>query len=253
MDDLLTTKELLELLRVDRTTVYRMLRSGRLTGIKLGGQWRFARSEVNSLLAGATSAVGAESSGRTVSPVALPLHCIQHIQSIFAEVAGVGAVTVAPTGEPLTEMRYSCRFCNLILSSPSGRRACIASWNRLAEQSERRPRMVTCHAGLQYARARIEVTGHLEAMFIAGQYYTEAPDLDAEAARVQHLADTHGLDSAALAEAATELTVLDDHKQARIGDWLQNVAHTFEEIGRERAELIGRLRQIAEMSTLEPA
>lgn len=46
MDDLLTTRQLQDLLRVDRITIYRMLNDGRLRGFKVGGQWRFSPREV---------------------------------------------------------------------------------------------------------------------------------------------------------------------------------------------------------------
>ena len=253
MDDLLTTKELQELLKVDRTTVYRMLKDGRLAGIKIGEQWRFLRKEVTGLLAGSPSEPAASASGRMPPATALPVHCIQHIQNVVAEVAGVSLVTVAASGEPLSEMSNSSRFCRLIQSCGSGRRACMASWAKLAEQPERSPQFATCHAGLQYARSRIELDGRLEAMFVAGQFYTAPPAAPEETQRIQHLAATHGLDAQALAEAVRDIPVLDDHKQARISGWLQSVAHTIEEIGQERAELMGRLRRISEMSSLEPA
>jgi excisionase family DNA binding protein len=254
MDDLLTTKELQELLKVDRTTVYRMLKDGRLTGIKIGEQWRFSRAEVNGLLASSPppAALTPASPGPRPGDV-LPLHCVQRIQNVFADIAGTGAITTDATGQPLTEMSNSCRFCNLILASEPGRQACIASWSKLVEQSKREPQFATCHAGLQYARARIELNGRLEAMLITGQFYTEAPTPNEEAARIQHLAEQYKLDPETLAEAAQEIQVLDEHKRARIGEWLQSVAHTFEEIGGERAELMGRLHRIAEMSTLQPA
>ncbi|MCA9936705.1 MAG: helix-turn-helix domain-containing protein [Anaerolineales bacterium] len=55
MDDLLTTKQVQDLLQVDRTTVYRMLKDGRITGVKVGQQWRFHRQEVENLLGISTS------------------------------------------------------------------------------------------------------------------------------------------------------------------------------------------------------
>jgi len=251
MNDLLTTKQLQDLLKIDRTTVYRMLKDGRLAGVKVGNQWRFPRADVEAQLMG-DSFTGAEVTPQTDSPVfsteVIPLNCIQSIQNMFAEMAGVGSVTTAPDGEPLTEISNCCHFCNLILSSESGRQACIASWRKLAKQSEYRPNFVNCHAGLQYARARIEMNGQLEAMIIAGQFYAQPPDTGEEEARVQHLANKHGLDAQELAEAVQNLPVLDQHKQARIGTWLESVAHTFEEIGHERADMMNRLRNIAEMS-----
>jgi hypothetical protein len=64
------------------------------------------------------------------------------------------------------------------------------------------------------------------------------------------LAQAYNIDSAALATAATSIRVLDKRKQVQISDWLQRVAHTFEEIGTERAELMNRLKHIAKMTAI---
>ncbi len=251
MDDFLTSKELQELLKIDRTTVYRMLKDGRLTGVKIGDQWRFSRKEVTGLLTGAAPAEPFESSPAPVLS-ALPLQCVQYIQDVFADVAEVGSVTVTPAGEPLSEVSCCSRFCNLILASESGRRACVASWGQWVEEAGPQPGFATCHAGLHCTHARIQVEGRLEALLVAEQFYTTAPDPTEEEIRVRKLAATHNLDPAALAEAIRDIPVLDERKQARIHDWLQSVARTFEHIGRERAELMGRLRHIAALSTIQP-
>ncbi len=49
MNELLTTKQIQDLLQVDRITVYRMLNDGRLKGVKIGNQWRFPQSEIDRL------------------------------------------------------------------------------------------------------------------------------------------------------------------------------------------------------------
>ena len=50
MDNLLTTKQLMELLHLDRTTIYRMLNDRRLPAVRVGGQWRFSRQAVDNWL-----------------------------------------------------------------------------------------------------------------------------------------------------------------------------------------------------------
>ena len=50
MAELLTTKQLEDLLKIDRITVYRMLNDGRLKGVKIGNQWRFPQNEIDRLL-----------------------------------------------------------------------------------------------------------------------------------------------------------------------------------------------------------
>ena len=111
MDPLLSAKQVQELLHVDRTTIYRMLKDGRLTGVKVGQQWRFYAREVNEMLTGLAPM------GEKDAPVSvdiLPLHCMQPMQDVFAEIAEVGAVTTNKEGQPLTRFSNTCDFCKLI-------------------------------------------------------------------------------------------------------------------------------------------
>ena len=253
MEELLTSKQVQEILHVDRTTIYRMLDDGRLSGVKVGNHWRFSRQELQSLLTGARpmESVSASDDECYDAPTTiLPLHCIQPIQNVFAEVANVASVTTAPNGEPLTKISNSCQFCNLILAKESGRRACIASWRRLSEQSETQPKFVTCHAGLQYARARIEIGGSLTAMQIVGQFFASDHDREAALKRNRATAEAHDINVESLTQAALDIPILDERKRTLLSIWLKSVAHTFEQIGAERAELLSRLQRISEMSTL---
>ena len=90
MTDLLTTRQVQDLLKVDRITVYRMLQDGRLKGIKIGQQWRFPRAEVERFL-GVSPAATAQPA---ISDPAFPTHCVQTIQDLFAEEPS------APAAEP---------------------------------------------------------------------------------------------------------------------------------------------------------
>ena len=60
MDELLTTRQVQSILQVDRTTIYRMLKDGRLRGVKVGQQWRFHDTDVRALLSGETNGVRPE-------------------------------------------------------------------------------------------------------------------------------------------------------------------------------------------------
>ena len=46
---ILTLKELADYLRVNERTILRMLNTGQLKGTKIGGQWRFNSSQIDSL------------------------------------------------------------------------------------------------------------------------------------------------------------------------------------------------------------
>ncbi len=249
MEALLSAKQVQELLNVDRTTIYRMLKDGRLTGVKVGEQWRFSSREVEDLLSlGVSHAAGAA----PASVSALPLHCVKPIQDVFAEVAEVVSVTTDKDGNPLTRISNLCDFCKLILGSEAGRQACIDSWRRLAEQKNSAPEFTTCHAGLQYTRARIEVGGELIAILVAGQFYVQKPDPNDEKERLLALAGKYDIDEGLLKQAAERISVLDEQKILQLSGWLERVAYTFEQISSERADLMSRLRRIAEMSIINP-
>jgi excisionase family DNA binding protein len=255
MDELLKVKEVQDLLKVDRLTVYRMLKDGRLSGRKIGHQWRFRQADVNHLLSVAPTPRPAYSDpSRAQASEALPLHCVQLIQGVFADIAEIGAITVTPSGEPLTEMSNSCTFCNLIQSNKKGMTGCMASWRRLSERDEAGSgsQFATCHAGLNYAGAPIALNGEVVALIVAGQCYADPPDAQEEAERISRLAREYDLDPAALADAARELRRLDERTRTQLSGWLKSVAHTFRDIGNERTQLMGRLRTIAAMSMIDP-
>jgi excisionase family DNA binding protein len=245
---LLTAKQVQELLKVDRTTIYRMLKDGRLNGVKVGQQWRFYASAVDDLL------TGVKRLGESNIPVLadiLPLHCVQPVQDVFAEIAQVGAVTADKDGQPLTKISNSCGFCKLILGSDEGRQACIESWRHLANQKDAAPEFTSCHAGLQYARARIEVRGELIAILVAGQFYVHPPEPEEQEQRLRALSEKYHIDIDLLTQAARQISVLDTRHVPQISGWLERVAQTFEQISAERADLMSRLKQISAMSVFE--
>ena len=245
MSKFLTAKEIQELLNVDRTTIYRMLKDGRLTGVKVGQQWRFPAADVNALISGKG---GREEISTDDFFDALPLHCMQPIQDVFAEIANLGSVVTDKEGIPLTRISNSCDFCKLILGSTQGRQSCFASWKKVAEDSGESPEFFSCHAGLQYARGRIVVEGEVVASLVSGQFYAETPDAEEERERVRGLAEKYDINPDLLEQAARDIRVCE--KQGQLGSWLQRTADTFGEISAERAGLMSRLKQISEMSVV---
>ena len=248
MESLLSAKQVQELLNVDRTTIYRMLKDGRLTGVKVGQHWRFSSREVNDLLSSGKTRIPANE--LSVSESVLPISCMQPVQDVFAEIANVGSVTSDENGNPLTRISNPCDFCKLILGSSEGRQSCIASWRKLVGQEDSMPEFTDCHAGLQYARARIEVGGELAAILVAGQFYVASPDGKEEVERLHILSQKYRIEEYLLVQAAKRIPILDDRKIPQISGWLERVARTFEQIASERANLMGRLRHIAEMSVI---
>lgn len=244
METLLTLKQVQEILQVDRTTIHRMLKDGRLVGVKVGGQWRFAPQSIEALTRG--TARDSDDDGEWGEDV-IPLFCVQRIQDVFAEISGVGAVVTDLSGQPLTQMSNLCEFCQLMQSSPSGKQACQASWQQIGLAQPGPARFWKCHAGLEYARAVIELDGKPIAALVSGQFHSEPPTDEFERA-LADLAQQHNLPLDKLKTAAQSIKVLDKTYESQIETWLEKIARTFSDVSSERARLLGRLRQIAEIT-----
>ncbi len=255
MDDLLTTKQLMELLHLDRTTIYRMLNDGRLPGVRVGGQWRFSRQTIDGWLsdqkpstADAKGPAETASSGPRPDVEVLPLYCLHPIQEVFALTSQTGAVTTDLNGNPLTPFSNPCAFCSLIRSTDQGRANCQASWRKLADKSQVQPRLEKCHAGLTYARGRVVVQDTFIAMFFVGQFTVDdAADVQGPA-NLSRVARACRVEEKALGEAAKDLRILPRARAEQLLGLLQMVADTYSHIGQERLDLLNRLKQVAEIA-----
>lgn len=253
MDDLLTTKQLQEMLQVDRITIYRMLNDGRLRGFKVGGQWRFSRSEIEAWLHQQQSSLDSTDMppppGGSITPTlqALPLSCVEAIQGVCAEALDIAAVTIDLDGTPLTGISNSCEFCNLILSTAEGRRRCAEAWKRLDGSQ-----VHACHAGLLCISTPIEIGGQRLAITAACQFSTRSPGAvgSAQQFALSTLAADLGLTTSDLQAAAGGVRIVPESHLSRIVRLVLRVADTFSEIGQERLNLLSRLQHIAEMSKL---
>jgi len=248
--EFLTTKQLQVLLQIDRITVYRMLNDGRLKGVKIGNHWRFPRNEINRLLGSESEREETEEIENTLAD--FPSDCVQKVQEIYAGIIGIGAVSVTLKGEALTDPTFSNPFCKLMLSNPSSRQACQASWRKIALRTTGQPSFQVCHAGLSYARSQIGFNDKPAAWMISGQFYINPEDREKEQERLEQLAVKHDLPLPKLVEAASKIPVLNKSQQSQVQEWTPKVAATIQSILCERADLVGRLERIAELSTIQP-
>jgi excisionase family DNA binding protein len=248
MEDLLTTRQLQDLLKVDRITIYRMLSDGRLKGIKMGTQWRFPAGEVEKVM---TRGIYPEApEPPSVSPGDFPTHCVQAIQDVFAEIGQVASIAFDPGGQPLTEMSQPCAFCKLVQADPGCRAACQNSWKEIASQAAdvRGQSVYTCHAGLNYTAAPITVNGQAIGFLVAGQFYAHAPELTDHNRRMRGLAQAYNIPVQTLSQVASQVPVLEEPKLSQVMKWPGQVALTIASILLERASMLDRLRRIAEIS-----
>jgi excisionase family DNA binding protein len=249
MDDLLTTRQVQDTLKVDRITIYRMLQDGRIKGVKVGQQWRFARQEIERILSGEP----ADEALAQPSDSIFPTHCVQTIQDLFSDVSQASALVIAAEGEPVTQTSHPCAFCQLIQSSPSGREACRASWREFARNGRNGSSYFTCHAGLQYVSAPIYDKDRKDQQvgaFLAGQFYWQPPDAREETERVRRLATMYNLPQETLRQEAAAIPTVPAEQHSRLEGWPFAAARAVQSILHERLCFVERLQKIATLTQL---
>ena len=158
MTDLLTTKELQEILNIDRTTIYRMAESGRVPAVKVGNQWRFPKQQIETWLQRQSVAnlpVGEPSAAGNGDGLQLfPLECVQLIQDSFADALSVMILVTDLNGVPVTKPSNPCGLYTVAESSPVARQRCLDLWVRLANEPtfRRIDRVGVVQAGLELVR-----------------------------------------------------------------------------------------------------
>jgi ligand-binding sensor protein len=177
-----------------------------------------------------------------------PVHCVQTIQDLFSDVGQLGALVVDSGGSQVTQVSHPCKFCQLMLSSPSGREACRASWLRHTRSGS--TTYSTCHAGLEYIGAPIQDKGELLGWFMTGQFYWQSPDPWEQAARVKKLAGQHDIPLENLRQAAEAVPVVDPTRRGQLESWPFSAARAIQSILRERTGFMDRLQQIANLTQI---
>jgi excisionase family DNA binding protein len=256
MADLLTTAQVQALLHVDRTTIYRMVESGRLPAIRVGKQWRFSRSEIERWLASAASPSSAPTQNLAASATngaslreLLPITCAQSIQDAFADILGVMLVITDMQGQPVTEISNPCGFFAALMRGPDAIVQCIRTWQGLAVIPSMEPRFSPSEMGLLCARGLIRTGRELQGMVVIGGIAPEVWPAGPE--QIAALAATFGLNPDYVEANAEAVYRLDKAAQEKVLRSIQRIADIFSHIAEDRNALGSRLQAIASLTSLQ--
>lgn len=254
MTDLLTTKQVQDLLRVDRTTIYRMVENGRLPAIRVGKQWRFARPEIERWLAASRVApVEAPHAQPAASPVeagngadndlrsALPVMCAQLIQDVFAEMLGVMVVVTDMQGRPITQVSNPCGFfAALAEKNPRVLAQCVHTWQQLAGDPSLAPKFSRSEMDLLCARGLIRSGTELKGMVVIGGIAPETWPPSHE--RLAAMAKAFGVTLDDLQANLDAVYRLDRTAQARALQYVQRIADIFSHMIEDRSQALSRVK-----------
>ncbi|MFN2123163.1 MAG: PocR ligand-binding domain-containing protein [Candidatus Promineifilaceae bacterium] len=261
MNNMLTAKDVQELLQVDRSTVYRMAEDGRLPAVKVGKQWRFPADQLQHSLGSQVNVLLRipEMSKEGPQPVRetsrtkdlakmLPIDCVQLIQDSHADLLGVMLVTTDLEGNPVTRPSNPCGLFAEISAEPQAIQRCISSWNDLGRLLNIEPEFHKSHLGLLCARGLIRVGSELIGMVVAGCIApADWPPSDEE---LHSIALEMKVDRGVLASRLDQVYGLDLDGQVRVLSTVQTVANIFAHILQERLTLLDRLDSIANLARL---
>ncbi len=132
---LLTTRDVQDLLQLDRVTIYKMVKEGQLPALRMGGQWRFSAGAIAAWLqkrdtearAPAPREAPAEAATVRLSDL-ISIETLQSIQDQFAHLLGVASFTIDLDGNPYLPCSRCSAFCQLVHTSETGMAGCRATW-----------------------------------------------------------------------------------------------------------------------------
>ena len=246
MTDLLTTRQVQDILKVDRITIYRMLQDGRLKGVKVGSQWRFPQGEVERILNGKGSQRRIE---RTVDP-GIPTHCVQTIQNLLSGISGMCALVLDTNGDPITEYSAQPGLSRQILGTSAGWKAYQEAWHNFAANATDQVSKFTCPLGLSAVAAPIHERDTLVGWFLVGQVFLTAEDRLRAEERAAELAGRFGLNPTALVENIRAMAVLTEDRWDLVESWAIQAAQAVDSILLERTGYKLRLQQIADLTQM---
>lgn len=253
MTEFLTTRQLQDILRVDRTTIYRMAEDGRIPAVKVGSQWRFSRRSIEAWLKTQSGVVAtpvetAPTSQNVTLQQLLPAECVQKIQDAFASLLGVMMVMTDLQGNPITQVSNPCGLYILAETSSIARQQCQKDWSRLANHPSMAPTLVHGHLGLDYARGLVRVGSEIKAMLVAaGIAPQQWPPQEREIARIAELLD---VPEARVLAHIDEVFRLSPTETQQVLNYVQRVADIMAHIMNERNQLFTKLANIAELTRI---
>jgi excisionase family DNA binding protein len=249
---MLTTKDLQQLLHVDRSTIYRMAESGQLPAMKVGRQWRFPADRINRWLEDRNMRPAADlpspdltANGGSLNGL-LPAEYITSIGDLFGEMLGVMVVVTDMNGEPMAPPSNQCGLFEFVNEQPGAVHQCVAGWRELAHDLDMVPRFAPSHLGLLCARSYLRVGSELRGIILVGGIApANWPPTEAE---VEQIAAEFEVDADLVREHLEDVFHLDADGRERVLTLLPRLARFLSEVTNERKQLLSKLDAIAALA-----
>lgn len=240
----LTTKDLQDLIRVDKSTIYRMAEDGRIPAVKVGRQWRFPETAVREMLGQAPNHPTPTSERRTLL-ASLDPAVTEAVAELAARTFGAMVVVTGMDGQPMSEVANPCGLFTAVASEPRVLPRCIETWAHYGEVPDLVPAFRPSQFGFLCARTFVRVGSELLGMMIVGGI---APDVwPPSDPAIVATASGFGVDPDVLRSHIDDVYHLDDVARARILDLLPQFGILLSRLAESSSSLVGRLDAIASL------
>ncbi len=241
MSEMLTAKDIQDLLHVDRSTVYRMAESGRIPAIKVGRQWRFSMPQIESWMQTQGTAVSPTiSPTRTTQPhdftTQLPLACVQLIQDTFADALGIMIIITDMDGKPVTEFSNPCGLFASLSDVSELWEKCMVHWRKMAADLSLQPQFMPSFLGLLCARGLIRVGHELKGMVFIGGVAPD--DWPLSPSKIESLADELNIAPERIEAHIHDVFKMDLDHRTEVLTFVQRIANIVSHILYERNALL---------------
>jgi hypothetical protein len=161
---------------------------------------------------------------------------------------GVMLVVTRLDGQPITRVSNPLPLYQLLAETENGHAICRETWRELGQVPALEPRFTPGFAGLLCSRALVRMGNELKAMVIvfgvAPQEWPPTPEATRE------LAASLNVPAEGLNTAFESVFTLTPAQQKTVLVTIQRIADILAHIGDERMALLGRLSDIARLSTV---
>jgi excisionase family DNA binding protein len=253
--ELLTTREVQSLVRLNRVTIYRLIRDGEFPAIKIGGQWRFPRKAIEAWLIRQSSPQQTDCSHETGSVLPPPAlneiftsFELKPVLKAFAEATGLSVFVMDNDGDLLTDCMECNPFCRAIQRNPAGQQECLEIRRQPAGTDVE---MLSCHAGLNYLTATITLSGEPAARVVMGPFVTDETHFQAMEQMLPALASRYEADPIHLWNDLHTVQQIGPEQARLLGRLLSRVISVITQLAYERSTVTQRLHQIGQLVDLE--
>jgi excisionase family DNA binding protein len=243
---MLTTREVQALIKVDKSTIYRMAETGRIPAVKVGRQWRFPEARLHAWLQerGAPAPEPApEAAPEGDLRSLLPGQSIEVLAGLLGDVLGTMVIITDMQGQPLSGVANPCGLFGAVRDVPGVMEKCMEGWQELGSDLRLEPAWSQTHLGFLCARSLVRIGDELQGMVIAGGVarddWPPGPD------ELQAAADDLGVAKSVLEAHVEEVFHLSPEEQARVLTLLPRIGALISHMADDRGRLMSRLDAIA--------